>query len=119
MHQWLRVNYDEIILHKGVITKLNKKQTVDEQWALFLGYHAPNLLIIVSRMLAIPVSSGFVKRTFCLMKNRWTDTGHRMRVVLVKSELCVQVNSGVTCADVLKFLSPKEQGSSDQQKIYI
>ena len=60
-------------------------------------------------MLAIPVSNAFVERAFSLMNNLWTDNRNRMRVALVRSELCVQVNYGMTCTQFFEFLSHKDQ----------
>lgn len=91
---------------------LGEHRTLDQKWSpFFSGCKAPNLHSIVVRMLVIPVSNGFVERTFSLMNNLWTDNRNHMRVDLVKADLCVQVIFGITCSTFFEYLCHQDQES--------
>ena len=64
-----------------------------------------NLKKIVGRVLSIPVSDSFVERIFSLMGQCWTDERNRMRSELVKAELIVKVNFGMSCAEFHDFVT--------------
>jgi len=64
-----------------------------------------NLKKIVGRVLSIPVSNAFVERIFSLMGQCWTDERNRMRSELVKAELMVKVNFGMSCAEFHDFVT--------------
>jgi hypothetical protein len=64
---------------------------------------------LVAKILSIPISNAYVKRIFSILGNTWTDRRNRMRVELVKSELCTKFNFDLTCADFLDFLNKPEQ----------
>jgi hypothetical protein len=50
-----------------------------------------------------------VERIFSILGNTWTDRRNRMRVELVKSELCTKFNFDMTRVDFIDFLNKPEQ----------
>jgi hypothetical protein len=47
----------------------------------------------------IPISNAFIERVFSLMENVSTDNRNRLRVEVVKAELCTKVNFNMTCME--------------------
>ena len=55
------------------------------------------MLKIVSYVLSIPASTGFVERIFSKMNSKWSDARNRCSVDLMKCELLVSVNFDLSC----------------------
>lgn len=47
----------------------------------------PNMLSIISHILSIPASTGYVERIFSRMANKWSENRNRCSVELITSEL--------------------------------
>ncbi|XP_031329485.1 uncharacterized protein LOC116170636 [Photinus pyralis] len=103
--------YNEIVILKSGLQHLEIcGSEIDELWCkIFQTSNLPNLLKIVGKILSIPVSNAFPERIFSLMGNLWTDERNRMRVELVKAELCVKLNFSMSCQQFAEFLEKKEQ----------
>ncbi|KAJ8349752.1 hypothetical protein SKAU_G00248820 [Synaphobranchus kaupii] len=73
--------YDECITANSLLERLTGHQDWEskgtaERWVAVLRDQAadlPNILAVVSFVLSIPSSTGYVERVFSLMKNKWTD----------------------------------------------
>nr|XP_014352746.1 PREDICTED: zinc finger protein 862-like [Latimeria chalumnae] len=85
--------YNEFCSLRKVMPKLKGIDRVDMKWVeIFKNSDGPNLFKLVEHVLCIPVSNAFVERVFSIMKNIWSDERNRMRVELVKAEICVKTN---------------------------
>jgi hAT family C-terminal dimerisation region len=102
--------YNEYNLLKKVVPKLREIERVDKRWVEFFNNSdSPNLLQIVEKVMAIPVSNAHVERVFSLMKNLWTDERNRMRPELVKAELCVKENFNFSCMEFFEHVSKNKE----------
>ena len=63
-----------------------------------------NLNKVVGKVLSIPVSNTFVEIIFSLMGQCWTNKRNRMPSELVKAELLVKINFGMSCAEFHDFV---------------
>ena len=99
--------YDEVCalnIAKPQLRSLEKP--LDEKWAVFFSCSmCENLKKVVGTVLSIPVSNAFVERIFSLMGQCWNDERNRMRPELVKAELMVKVNYGMSCAEFHDFVT--------------
>lgn len=108
--------YDEIIILNDVLQKMEDSdltsKNIDETWCkIFQNGDLPELQKIVEKVLSIPISNAYTERVFSLMSNLWTDERNRMRVDLVKAELCVKLNFNMACSQFTEFLGKEEQKS--------
>jgi len=98
--------YDECVTANSVLERLIEHQDWEskgtaERWMAVLQDRAadlPNILAVVSLVLSIPSSTGYVERVFSLMKNKWTDVLNKCSVALMKSELIVNLNYEMSCS---------------------
>ena len=68
---------------------------------LFGKATAPNILIIMQHVLAIPVTNAHVERLFSAMNGLWTDDRNRMSTEL--AEICLKMNLNVNCQGFYKM----------------
>lgn len=59
----------------------------------------PNIQAVVSFVLSIPSSTGFVERIFSFMKSKWTDVRNKCSIELIRSELIVSLNYDMSCSE--------------------
>ena len=98
--------YDEcttansILHHLTEATDWGSKGTAERWVAVLRGRAAdlPNILAVLSFVLSIPSSTGYVERVFSLMKNKWSDVRNRCSVELIKSQLIVTLNYEMSCS---------------------
>lgn len=64
---------------------------------LFQTCDLPNMLSVMSYVLSVPSSTGYVERIFSIMQNKWSETRNRCSVELIKSELMVTLNFEERC----------------------
>lgn len=100
--------YDECVTANSLLDHLTKPKDdweskgTAERWVAVLRGRAadlPNILAVVSFVLSIPSSTGYVERVFSLMKNKWSDVRNRCSVELIKSELIVTLNYEKSCSE--------------------
>lgn len=97
--------YDECVTANSVLEHLTKhedwvsKGTAERWMAVLQQAEFPNILAVVSFVLSIPSSTGYVERVFSLMKNKWSDVRNRCSVELMKSELMITLNYELSCTD--------------------
>lgn len=107
--------YNEIIILNSTLSKIKESEDIvlknsEEIWCkIFQNADLPQLLQIVSKILSVPVSNAFPERIFSLMSNLWTDERNKMRVDLVKAELCTKINFNMSCQKFADFLESREQ----------
>lgn len=92
-----KVNMDYVMNHfewaKGGCRRSVKSKDVAAKWvAIFQAADLPNMLCIISHILSIPVSTGYVERIFSRMASKWSDCRNRCSVELMRSELLVTLN---------------------------
>ena len=67
------------------------------------------MLSIISHLLSIPASTGYVERIFSMMTNKWSDNRNRCSVELMRSELLITLNFEQSCSEFYrKALEDKE-----------
>jgi hypothetical protein len=94
--------FDECSLFNEVYSHLNnddKKDNAQILCKILQSNEMPNLTKIIETVLSIPIGNDFVERVFSLMQSIWTDDRNKMRVNLVKSEICTIVNFSMTCSE--------------------
>jgi hypothetical protein len=102
--------YDELNLLSKIVQQLKAlDMPVDKKWVkMFSSCDEFKELKLVAKMLSVPTVT-HVERIFSILGNTWIDRRNRMRVELVKSELCAKFNFDLTCADFLDFLNKPEK----------
>lgn len=106
--------YDEInAINSFVAEHQSKEMCATDMWTLIFKCNPEfnQISQIVCKALSIPVSNAFVERVFSIMESVWRDDRNRMRVALVKAELCARVNIDMRCEEFLSFLKKDEQKS--------
>jgi hypothetical protein len=106
--------YDEILAINKVRQNIEILDlTVEEIWVnIFKSTDGiTQMRILVSKALSIPVSNAFIERVFSLMNGVWRDDRNKMRVELVRAELCVRINYDLNCEQFLNYLKAPEQKS--------
>ena len=99
--------YDECTTANAMLKRLReqdeaewKTKGVAARWiAAFQGAELPNLLSIMSHILSIPASTGYVERIFSRMAYKWSDSRNRCSVELMKSELLISLNFEQSCSE--------------------
>lgn len=76
---------------------------VDKWTSLLKDANTPNLTALGSFLFSIPVTSAFVERVFSHMTSAWTDQRNRCSVALIKSEIQVKSNFGLSCTEFYSF----------------
>ena len=81
----------------------------EEKWMKIFEADFPNLQILVSKILSVPVSNATVERVFSLISAQWTDSLNSLNIETVKSLAQVKMNYDFTCSQMYDFLitSPK------------
>jgi hypothetical protein len=69
------------------------------------------------KVLSISISNAHVERIFSIFGNVWADRRNRVRVKLVKSELCTKFNFDMTCG-FSWFSKKKKQSRSNYWKVF-
>ena len=93
--------YDELTLINVIVERLKEgedwksKDTAARWMAVFQTSdqtHLLNMLSVLSYILSVPASTGYVERIFSIMQNKWTDTRNRCSIKLIKYELLVTLS---------------------------
>ena len=96
--------YDECTTVNTILKRLRedtewKTKGVAARWMSVLqGVDLPNMLSIISHILSIPASTGYVERIFSRMTNKWSDSRNRCSVELMRSELLITLNFEQSCS---------------------
>jgi len=99
--------YDECTTANTILKRLRedaedewKSKGVAARWmAVFKVADLPNMLSIISHILSIPASTGYVERIFSRMTNKWSDSRNRCSVELMRSELLITLNFEQSCSE--------------------
>uniref|UniRef100_H3AAU6 HAT C-terminal dimerisation domain-containing protein n=1 Tax=Latimeria chalumnae TaxID=7897 RepID=H3AAU6_LATCH len=108
--KWLQLlmdnMYDEFLAFKQVLHELEKaedwkaKSTPLKWKTVFEATDTlPNMLSVLSFILSIPATTGYVEHIFSHMQNKWNDNRNGCSTELIKSELLVSLNFDLSCAD--------------------
>uniref|UniRef100_H3AK16 HAT C-terminal dimerisation domain-containing protein n=1 Tax=Latimeria chalumnae TaxID=7897 RepID=H3AK16_LATCH len=107
--KWLQLHmdnmYDEFPAFKQILHELEKaedwKQSTPLKWkTVFEATDTlPNMLSVLSFVLSIPATIGYVEHIFSHMQNKWYDNCNRCSTELIKSELLVSLNFDLSCAN--------------------
>lgn len=97
--------YEECITTNNLLAHLTTAAQEKEQWQrkgtaerwmhVLQATDLPNIQAVVSFVLSIPSSTGFVERIFSFMKSKWTDVRNKCSIELIRSELIVSLNYDV------------------------
>ena len=98
----LNINMDELYDELTVINAAVERQRKESDWkfkdsvtkwmVLFQTCDLPNMLSVMSYVLSVPSSTGYVERIFSIMQSKWSETRNRCSIELIKSELMVTLN---------------------------
>ena len=97
--------YDECTTVNTILKRLRedaewKTKGVAARWMSVLqGVDLPNMLSIISHILSIPASTGYVERIFSRMTKKWSDSRNRCSVELMRSELRITLNFEQSCSE--------------------
>ena len=89
--------FESIVAHGSAISRTSQK------WQQYFklcqtNFAAPrNVFRIVCAALSVPGNNAFCERIFSLMNAKWRAERNRASVALVRSELQIYVNFGMTC----------------------
>ncbi|XP_061405416.1 uncharacterized protein LOC133340930 isoform X1 [Lethenteron reissneri] len=128
----LQLDMDALFLEftafKAVLDELQKtkewklKSTSSKWQSIFQTAGAdalPNLLSLLSFLLSVPATTGYVERILPLIHSKWNDIRNRCSIELIKSELLVTLNFDMGCADfhamILKDKAFLTVAKSDQK----
>lgn len=117
--QKLQINmdalYDECVTTNSILVKLREQDqwqhsdTAKKWMTVLQAADLPNILALVSFVLSIPSSTGYVERIFSIMKNKWSDSRNRCSVELMKSELLITMNFNQPCYEFYKTVLHDKQ----------
>lgn len=79
--------------------KWQSKGTAERWMQVLQAADLPNTQAVVSFVLSIPSSTGFVERIFSFMKNKWSDVRNKCSTELIRSELIVSLNYEMSCSE--------------------
>lgn len=101
--------YEEYVTANSLLERLTTVPQEKEKWQamgtaerwmqVLQATDLPNIQAIVSFVLSIPSSTGYVERIFSFMKNKWTDVRNKCSTELIRSELIVSLNYEMTCSE--------------------
>lgn len=103
--------FDENSALQDRLRNLEENSSVGALWAQALGSSRsafPNYAKLMSFILSIPVSNAYPERVFSIMKGAWTDRRNRCSITLIRSEIKVKMNLGMTCAEFHRFVLGKK-----------
>jgi hypothetical protein len=84
-----------------------KDMSVGEKWVKVCFHQevsVPNLIIIVSFVMSVPVINGMRRETFSLMTCYWRKERNQCSEDLVKAEIQVKMNYGLSCSDFYSYV---------------
>jgi len=79
------------------------KGTADKWMAILQAADLQIILSVVSFVLSIPSSTGYVERVFLAMKNKWSDVRKKSSVGLIKSELIITLNYEIVQSSIVQL----------------
>lgn len=101
--------YDECVTANSLLERFTTVPQENEKWQakgtaerwmqVLQAADLPNIQAVVSFVLSIPSSTGYVERIFSFMKNKWTDVRNKCSTELIRSELIVSLNYEMTCSE--------------------
>jgi len=100
--------YDECVTANNFIKHLTEhddwvsKGTAEKWMEILQAADLPNILSVVSFVLSIPSSTGYVERVFSAMKNKWSAVQNKCSVGLIKSELIITLNYEMSCTELYR-----------------
>ena len=105
----LNINMDELYDELKTINVTVGRLSKEEDWKfknsaakwmpVFQTRDLPNMLSVVSYILSVPSSTGYVEKIFSIIQNKWSDTRNRCSVELIKCELIVALNFEQSCGE--------------------
>ena len=107
--------YDECTTANSTLVRLREddrwkdKDTAAKWMAVFQAADLPNMLSVISYILSIPASTGYVERIFSRIVNKWSDSRKRCCVELMGSELLFTLNIDQSWADFYHSVSKDKQ----------
>jgi hypothetical protein len=100
--------FDEITVLNVILDKIPDaefvKLSAESKWKKIFEAELPNLNILVSKILCIPVSNACVERVFSLCTAQWTDARNLLKVETVKSLVQVKMNYELDCSQMYDML---------------
>ncbi|KAL3111918.1 hypothetical protein niasHT_015116 [Heterodera trifolii] len=105
--------FDEITTLNETLETISDEKfgemNAEQKWMKLFEAKLPNLLLLVSKILSIPVSNACVERVFSLCSAQWTDVRNSLKVETVKSLAQIKLNYDLTCPEMYDLLisSPK------------
>lgn len=101
--------FDELIKLDDVMKKIPQELGVYERWRKFFNIvESPQLYKLICSVFSIPISNAEVERLFSIMNNLWGDDRNKLRIQLVKAEICTRVNIKMKCAEFAKFIKSEK-----------
>jgi hypothetical protein len=108
--------YEEFTTVQPYITNLMqmasfKDMSVGEKWVKMCSHQEvplPNLIKIVSFVMSVPVSNAYVERMFSLMTCYWRKERNQCSEDLVRTEIQVKMNYGLSCKDFYSYVFQNE-----------
>jgi len=107
--------YDELTLLEKFMKNLPAESNLIgiALWTQFFqkvgAHNADNLYRIISRASIIPTHNAYCERIFSHMKFLWSDDRNRLRVEMVRAEVCIKNNFNMTCIEFYKYIKEKEK----------
>jgi hypothetical protein len=84
-----------------------KDMSVGEEWVKVCSHQEvplPNLIKIISVMMSVPLNNVHVERLFYLMTCYWCRERNHRSEDLVKAEMQVKMNCGLSCKDFYSYV---------------
>uniref|UniRef100_UPI00398E59C5 uncharacterized protein n=1 Tax=Pristiophorus japonicus TaxID=55135 RepID=UPI00398E59C5 len=103
-----RLYDDYCALHRVRAEAAAQERRVDQRWVEVFKRlpeeESGQLFKLVAFVLSVPVSNGYCERVCSLMTRLWSKERNRLSEGLVKAELQVQLNFGMSCADFYQYV---------------
>jgi hypothetical protein len=100
--------FDEVTMLNEILAKIPETKfaeiSTEKKWIEIFKTDLPNLQILVSKILSIPVSNACVERVFSLCSAQWTDARNSLKVETVKALAQVKVNYDLDCPQMYELL---------------
>ena len=104
-----KLNMDELYDECTTVNRIHQRLRGEDEWKsqgvaakwmdILKDANLPNMMSIISHIMSIPASTGYVERIFSRMTHKWTDTRNRCSVELMRSELLVTLNFEHSCSE--------------------